>query len=181
MRRRAPAPAAAQKKKRRVCDSRLCAAGAAEASRTTRRSLGVVQVVGTWRGKAAVKSGLFPGVTRDMIDKRLGSGQHTTLRDHHLQILTNDECKKLASWLLSCVDGAKPKDRKDITQKVYQILTARHKFNKKKRKYGPGSIPRNAREAEALLHSTRTMSCRTPSSRIGGLGVMGMESSWTLA
>ena len=122
MRRRAPAPAAApaaaQKKKRRVRDCRSLAFVQLERQKLRERlDEALERCKSSGRGgKAAVKSGLFLGVTRNMIDKRLGSGQRITLRDHHLQILTNDERKKLASWLLSCADGAKPKDRKDIIQ-----------------------------------------------------------------
>jgi hypothetical protein len=60
-------------------------------------------------------------------------------RDHHRQILTNDERRKLAEWLLKCADGQDPKDRSKISAKVREMLRARHASNKKK-KYGAGTV-----------------------------------------
>ena len=33
------------------------------------------------------------------------------VRDHHSQILTNDERKKVAEWIIACAKGHKPKNR----------------------------------------------------------------------
>ena len=50
-------------------------------------------------------------------------------RDHHAQILTNNERRKLADWILACVDGHNPKDRVQVSSKIKEILRARHKYN----------------------------------------------------
>ena len=67
--------------------------------------------------KAAVASGLFgtkETVTRNMIEpliRELKStgGKFLDDRDHHNQVLTNNERIKLAEWILACGDGQKPK------------------------------------------------------------------------
>lgn len=64
----------------------------------------------TGRGaRAAEKVGLFPGVTRHMIEAVFRKKNTIVVRDHHCQILTNEERMKLASWLLQCADGHEPK------------------------------------------------------------------------
>ena len=58
------------------------------------------------RGESSCKdrcTGLFPGVTRNMIQSALKNLDTTVIRDHHNQILTNDERKLLATWLLKSV------------------------------------------------------------------------------
>lgn len=69
------------------------------------------------------------------------------IRDHHNQIMTNDERLQLASWLLQCADGHMPKDRNEIAAKMRTMLRQRHAFNKR-RKYGSGCIPLTPREVE---------------------------------
>jgi hypothetical protein len=67
------------------------------------------------------------------------NGKISAERDHHHQILTNEERRKLAEWILSCADGNKPKDRTQISAKVREMLRARHASNKKK-KWREGSL-----------------------------------------
>lgn len=50
-----------------------------------------------------------------------------TVRDHHKQVLTNDERIKLAEWILACGDGQAPKDRTAVSAKVKAMLAARNK------------------------------------------------------
>ena len=91
--------------------------------------------------KAAVKSGLFGDakvVTRNVIEplrKQLTDTRKFNVddRDHHNQILTNVEREKLATWILGCADGQKPKDRVAISLKVRELLKARHAANKQRR------------------------------------------------
>ena len=97
------------------------------------------------------------GLTHNMVEphlRELRAGRGIDyVRDHHNQILTNDERRKLAEWMLQCADGQDPKDRAKISAKVKEMLRARHASNKKK-KYGAGSI--------RLTASTgaRVVSCR---------------------
>ena len=70
------------------------------------------------------------------------------VRDHLHQVLTNDERKKLATWILECADGYKPKHRTDVYVKMKEILRARHRQNKR-RKYGTGSIPLSVTEVRS--------------------------------
>ena len=98
--------------------------------------------------KAAVKSGLFPGVTRNMIQTALVAKKSVCIRDHHNQILTNEERHKLASWLLACADGNSPKDRdmrRGRSVRVRECVTAA----------ADGSaIPHSAVAGEASTSST---------------------------
>ena len=96
--------------------------------------------------RAACASGLFGDpkvVTRNIVEPLLRqlkeTGRIDDHRDHHHQILTNAERRKLADWILACADGQEPKDRTQISVKVKQMLKARHASNKAK-KYGPGSV-----------------------------------------
>ena len=72
--------------------------------------------------KAACKSGQFGDVTYNMVEPLLrelkANGKISAERDHHHQILTNEERRKLAEWILSCADGQDPKDRTQISAKV---------------------------------------------------------------
>ena len=69
-------------------------------------------------------------------------------RDHHNQILTNTERRKLADWILACADGQSPKNRVQISAKIRVMLRARHASNKK-RKWGVGTIRLSAPEVAA--------------------------------
>lgn len=66
--------------------------------------------------KAAEHSGLFPGVTYNMIEPRLKKlkKKKTTpevgLRSHHAQLLTDTERVKVGKWIAGCADGHCPKD-----------------------------------------------------------------------
>ena len=51
---------------------------------------------------SSVSSGLFPGVTRNQNQAALKKKNQVIIRDHHNQILTNEERYKLASWLIQC-------------------------------------------------------------------------------
>ena len=109
--------------------------------------------------KAAMKSGYFgvsPNVTRNMIEplirelkanngKFMAGGE----RDHHAQILTNTERRKLAAWILQCADGQDPKDRTKVSTKIKEMLRARHLDNKR-RKWGPGTLRLSEPEIAAV-------------------------------
>eukprot|EP00966_Prymnesium_polylepis_P310961 7184452-Prymnesium_polylepis.1 len=69
-------------------------------------------------------------------------------RDHPKQILTNQERRDLAAWLLACADGQDPKDRTAVSTKVREMLRARHASNKR-RSWTGGSIKLNAEEKAA--------------------------------
>ena len=87
--------------------------------------------------KAALKTGKFGGpevVTYNMVEPLLRQLKQNGKvgddgRDHHAQILTNNERCKLAEWILACVDGHNPKDRVQVSSKIKEILRARHKYN----------------------------------------------------
>ena len=70
-------------------------------------------------------------------------------RDHPKQILTNEERRKLAAWILACAAGQKPKDRVEVSAKVKQMLRARHTSNKQ-RNYRAGTIRLNEQELAAV-------------------------------
>ena len=96
--------------------------------------------------KAALKTGLFGDatvVTYNMVEPSLrqikDTGKIADDRDHHSQILTNNERRKLAEWILACTDGHKLKDRSQVSSKIKEMLRARHKFNRSKN-YGLGTI-----------------------------------------
>tara|TARA_B110000046_G_scaffold128325_1_gene134724 strand:+ start:965 stop:2272 length:1308 start_codon:yes stop_codon:yes gene_type:complete len=93
------------------------------------------------------------GLTYNMIQPLLTelklTGQICDIRDHHNQILTNEERRHVAAWLLACADGQDPKDRSELSFKVRKILRARHAANKKK-KYGKGSVRLNQAEFDAV-------------------------------
>jgi hypothetical protein len=71
--------------------------------------------------KAAKKTGLFPGVTHNEIHNELKRGNRVIIRDHHHQILTNDERLKLADWLIGCADG----DERGVQQRKDDAAAAR--------------------------------------------------------
>jgi hypothetical protein len=94
-------------------------------------------------------SGLFGDpkvVTRNIVEPLLRqlkeTGKIDDHRDHHHQILTNAERRKLSYPLLdSRVRGWRrnPRTARRFSVKVKQMLKARHASNKAK-KYGPGSV-----------------------------------------
>ena len=102
--------------------------------------------------RKACSTGKFGNVTYNMVEPLLREleqyGSISEDRDHAKQILTNDERRKLAEWILACGDGHNPKDRTQISAKVRQILKARHASNKKKR-WRAGSVRLNEQEVSA--------------------------------
>jgi hypothetical protein len=103
-------------------------------------------------GQAARSSGLIGDVTRNEVNpmvKKLRLGKPVHLRDHHSQILLNKERVQVAEWILACCDNQDPKDRTEVTEKIRQVLRARHADNKR-RKYGTGSVPLNREELECI-------------------------------
>ena len=108
---------------------------------------------------AAANSGLFPLASRGKIRgalNRLG-GAAEVIRDHHNQLMTNEERKQVARWALLSADGQKPKDRAKVSDKIKLVLRARHKDNKA-RKYGPGTVRLNEQELEALKNENLQLS-----------------------
>ena len=152
----APAPAAPTKKARTVAamDEEARALVARRKLAHDAAHWAFENKKGSW---AACASGLFGDpkvVTRNMIEPLLRQLKATgTLadgdRDHHSQILTNTERRKLADWILACVDGHNPKDRTQVSAKIKQMLRARHASNKKK-KWGAGTIRLSAREVACV-------------------------------
>ena len=69
-------------------------------------------------------------------------------RDHHLQLLTNDERLKVGAWIIQCADGQKPKDRTEVSEKIIEILKARARANREKG-YGKGTVLLNEPEKAA--------------------------------
>lgn len=104
--------------------------------------------------KAALKDEQFKGrgLTYNMVQpllKELKAGgtkrRVDAPRDHHCQVLTNDERIKLAHWILACAAGQNPKDRTAVSAKVKEMLRARHASNKR-RKSRAGCIRLNDQE-----------------------------------
>ena len=69
-------------------------------------------------------------------------------RDHHLQLLTNDERLKVGAWIIQCADGQKPKDRTEVSEKIIEILKARARANREKG-YGKGTVLNEPEKAAA--------------------------------
>jgi hypothetical protein len=93
--------------------------------------------------KAALKNDQFKdrGLTYNMVEpllKELKAGgtkrRVDAPRDHHCQVLTNDERVKLAEWILACAAGQDPKDRTAVSAKVKEMLRARHASNKRRKR-----------------------------------------------
>ena len=78
-------------------------------------------------------------------------------RDHHNQVLTNNERRKLAEWILGCADGQDPKNRVQISSKVKELLRARHRSNQKK-KWGYGSLRLSDLEVAVVQSATDCLS-----------------------
>ena len=104
--------------------------------------------------KAALKMDEFKdeGLTYNMVHPLLADlkapGKNVRAqapRDHHKQVLTNAERLELAEWILACADGQAPKNRAHVSDKVREILNARHASNKKKQWRG-GAIKLNEPE-----------------------------------
>ena len=99
--------------------------------------------------KAALKDDQFKGkgLTYNMVEpllKELKAGPKknarvNATRDHHKQILTNDERIQLGEWILACAAGQVPKDRTAVSSKVKEMLRARQASNKS-RSWCGGSI-----------------------------------------
>ena len=106
--------------------------------------------------RAACASGRFGDVkvvTRNVVEPLLRElkehGKIADDRDHHHQILSNIERRKLAEWVLACADGQHPKDRTKISAKLREILRARHKRNKQL-KWSHGFLRLNETELAAV-------------------------------
>ena len=116
--------------------------------------------------KAAVLSGLFgtkETVTYNMIEPLMrelksNNGKFLDDRDHHRQLLTNQERIKLAEWILRCGDGQNPKDRVKVSAKVRELLKARHASNKK-RKWVAGTVRLTDQEVAAAESNEPQLSC----------------------
>ena len=98
--------------------------------------------------KKALKQDDFKdrGVTYNMVEPLLvelkAGGTKKRMdapRDHPKQILTNQERRDLAEWMLCCAAGQEPKDRAAVSAKVKEMLRARHASNKR-RSWTGGSI-----------------------------------------
>ena len=88
--------------------------------------------------KAVCNSGRFgDDLTYNMIEPLLRELKKerciAAARDHHRQILTNEERRQLAEWMMACADGQAPKDRMQISVKVREMLWALHASNKKRK------------------------------------------------
>lgn len=86
---------------------------------------------GPMRAKKAISTGLFPGPTVSQLLTALKKSGSVQMRDHPLQILLNDERKKLASWILECSDGGKDFSRSAISKKIV-MMKGRHADNRRK-------------------------------------------------
>ena len=115
--------------------------------------------------KAALKTVQFKdsGVTYNMVEPLLrelkagGKKSRTdSARDHHSQVLTNDERLQLGAWILACVDGQCPKNRKEVSAKVKEMLRARHASNKRRQWVG-GSIRLNVQEKAVVAKVARLL------------------------
>ena len=114
--------------------------------------------------RAACASGLFGDVkvvTRNVVEPLLRElkehGKIADDRDHHHQILSNIERRKLAGWVLACADGQDPKDRTKISAKLREILRARHKRNKQL-KWSHGFLRQCRRQPRRACASARRTS-----------------------
>jgi len=99
--------------------------------------------------KAAMRTGNFPHATLGKVRQALLQGSTACDRDHHLQILTNLERIRVAEWALACADNHKPQGNAAISEKIREVLRARHAANKK-RKYGKGCVRLNKCETQAV-------------------------------
>ena len=108
--------------------------------------------------RKALKEAQFAGrgLTINMVQPLLAELKHAkpkkrndAPRDHPDQILTNAERLKLGTWILACADGQDPKDRTAVSNKVRELLRARHADNKR-RKWGTGCIKLNTQELRAV-------------------------------
>lgn len=133
-----------------------------EAARALAERRKMAQDAATWAyendvgAKSACKQEQFEGlVTYNMVQpllKKLKESKSiAVVRDHHSQVLTNDERRELAKWILACADGQDPKDREQVSVKIKELLKARHACNKRK-KGGRGFVRLN-REEVAVVHS----------------------------
>jgi hypothetical protein len=86
--------------------------------------------------KMACKQEQFAGLSYNMVEplrrKLKETGSIDLVRDHHRQILTNEERHQLAEWILACADGQDPNDRTQVSAKIKELLKACHASNKKK-------------------------------------------------
>ena len=113
--------------------------------------------------KAALNSSQFSdcGVTYNMVEpllKELKAGgkmlRVDAPRDYPSQILTNGERIQLAEWIVACGKGQVPKNRSEMSNKVKNVLRARHASNKK-RKWCGGSVKLNEQEVAAVQSNER--------------------------
>ena len=147
-----PTPAAAIAKKARTIAAMDAEARALFKRRTDARAAAIWAHENDVGSRKACSSGKFGNVTYNMVEPLLREleqyGSIADDRDHAKQILTNDERRKLAQWILACADGHNPKDRTQLSAKVRQMLKARHASNKKKR-WRAGSLRLNPQEVAA--------------------------------
>ena len=84
--------------------------------------------------KVAINTGLFPGISAGRLHYALKNKMTKQVRDHPRQILTNDERRCLASWILESHDnGSRSMSNENIAAKVILILKGRHASNKKRK------------------------------------------------
>lgn len=144
----APAVVVPAAKKHGSATGTIAANDAAAQELAERRKLARAAAAAAWAfesevgSKAALKNECFKdrGLTYNMVEpllKELKAGgkkkRVDAPRDHHCQVLTNDERIKLAEWILACAADQNPKDRTAVSAKVKDMLRARHASNKKRK------------------------------------------------
>jgi hypothetical protein len=76
-------------------------------------------------------------------------------RDHHNQILTDNERRKLANWILACADGQKPKNRVEIS--LRERRSAWPQRRRRRRGWRPSSALPHLSSVSLCAHAA---SCR---------------------
>ena len=106
----------------------------------------------------ALKTQLFPGVTRRQLDYAL-AGQNKRLEGGRKErdVLTTAEQQRLAEWIMSSARGKDPATNADISEKVVIMLKAR-RLDNKRRKHASGSVALTTHEQRLVTEADAEVS-----------------------
>ena len=112
----------------------------------------------SYGAKKALKTRLFPGVTRHQLQYAL-DGQNKRLEGVRYQqdVLTTAEQRRLAEWVMSSARGKDPATNAEISDKVVLMLKAR-RLDNKQRKHASGCVALTTNEARLVTEADAEVS-----------------------
>jgi len=111
--------------------------------------------------KAALNTGLFPGIGYTLLHKTIHGTSRLAKREQGMreawQILTDVEELALVEWIISSGRGKDPPTDEDVGRQIILMLKAR-KHDNKQRKHGRGTVPLTTAETRLVTEANAEVS-----------------------